>query len=408
MPPDKRKREDDDADHKAKRPRTRSTTKDHRDAEVAAERARIAQEKAELEKRRREALARQPKAVPGNRGDGQLHIAFIRVGQGDCAVVSTPAGRVLIFDCGSDSKEGEDDNNFKRRLRSVLKGPKFLKGTDTIDALILTHPDTDHYNQVEAALGNDFTVQSCYHSGKPEYYSQAQTSNWVQGRLVHKATGMKRVVNNHDLKHGASGEVTLNGVPVKPAAGDVTVDRLDGKGGILIVDEPSCKVSILAAGVDFSYTQDASNPTNRGSIVTLIEANNQRILMCGDGTVNTEKYLLNTMSDRLKDLTMVQIGHHGSINTSSSPAFVRKVNPLRAVASAGKKIPMHHLPSKEALTLYVGQMTTAKRPKVPEHELFYWAPGAMGSYNFESAFYELQVHTTGSDDTLELTYGPAQ
>lgn len=404
--PSKRDREnDDDRNREVKRPRTRSQTEPERAALEAARVAALQQQAAELERRRREALANIPLAAPGNRGDGKLHIAFIQVGQGDCIVVSTPGGRVLLIDCGSIGTDS--DLLFGNRVRSALRGPKFLHGTNTIDVLILTHPDQDHYNQLQAMLGTDFTVQSCYHVFASARYSVYQTSDWLSRRMV-SALAVKQVVHNDDTAHGSPGHVSLNGAAVLPADADHKVDRLDGQGGIRIVDEPNCQVSILAADVQHRYREDKSVDTNRGSIVTLIEAFGKKVLLCGDATVNTEQYLINTARNRLQNLTVVQIAHHGSKNTSSDPAFVTLVNPWAAVASAAKKVDTFHLPSDVVLIRYQNQLRTSGQTEINEHETSYWIGDEDGpGYEWSSNWCKYQVFTTGSRGTVEFTFEAA-
>lgn len=383
---------------------TRSQTKPARDAAIALKRQQALAAAAALAQRRAQALAARPAPPLGSAGDRQLHIAFIRVGQGDCAIMTTPQGRVLLFDCGSDSKEGEVDDMFVDRVQTILSGPKFLAASDTIDILITTHPDTDHYNQLAAVLGDAYTIGTWYFSAARADYAQAQTSGFILDHLANEETGFKKVVLNHDPGHGAAGAVTINGAAVQPAGGGVTVDRLDGNGGIRIVDEPTCKISILAADVNHVYTPDSSNPTNRGSVVTLVEANNAKVLMCGDATVNTERYLLNVVpAARLQNLNVVQAGHHGSVNTSSSQAFVDRVNPQMVIASAGKQIPMHHLPSEAVITRYRDRLQASGRTQIPEHETFYYQAGGFGGYFHTSSFNTYPVFTTGSRDTVYIT-----
>ncbi|MEW2119899.1 hypothetical protein AB0945_32885 [Streptomyces sp. NPDC005474] len=367
----------------------------------------------ELEAKRLKDLRDRPPARPGNRGDGSLHVAFIRVGQGDCAVMSTPRGTVIMFDCGSDSMEDEAKFRFQSRVRKVLTGPKFLGTSNKVDILILTHPDTDHYNKLQSVLPLSCEIEKCYHSAPRSMYSADQTSAFL-ARTTADSAVLEVVVNDdRNPKRPVPGEISLNGIPVAAAVEDsdpekrITVDRLDGKGGILIVDEENCKVSIVAAGVQHNYRNDSSNETNRGSIVTLVEANGVKLLMCGDATTNTEQFLINTAEDRLTDLTLVQAGHHGSINTSSSQDFIDMVNPIVVVASAGKLIPMHHLPSKEVITRYDDKLSAEKRATTGNHETFCWAPAALKSYVDDSVWTEQQVYTTGSYDTVYQTFPAA-
>jgi beta-lactamase superfamily II metal-dependent hydrolase len=394
-----------DENRKVSRPRTRSESQGDRAAAVAARKAAEAAEAEVLRQRRQQALANLPLAAPGNRGDGKLYIAFIQVGQGDCIVVSTPASRVLVFDCGSTGTDGEV--GFKARVKSTLRGAKFLRGTNTIDVLVLTHPDRDHYNQLEEMLGVDFTIDVCYHSLASDQYAEKYTSSWVKNQMS-DVLHVKQVVHNNDQANGNAGQVSLNGQPVQPATDADTVDRLDGQGGIRIVDEPNCKISIIAAGVTQVYNVPADgDPKNTASIVTLIEAFGKKILLCGDATFNTEQYLMNTALNRLQNLTVLQIGHHASKVTSSGKTFVRQVNPWAAVASAGRNIVTYHLPSSDVIIRYQIQLTLSNLLQINEHETFFWE-GNEGGYQHESNWEKYQVFSTGSRGTVEFTFEAAQ
>jgi hypothetical protein len=311
----------------------------------------------------------------------------------------------MVFDCGSTGTD--NDLNFAARVRSVLRGAKFLGGTNSIDVLVLTHPDRDHYNQLQTMFGPDFTVETCYHSDASDQYSVNYISTWLMNQAS-SALNVKRVIKNNDPTHGVQGEVSLNGQPVLAAAGTDTVDRLDGQGGIRIVDEPNCKISILAAGVGQVYPVPADgDPTNTASIVTLIEAFGKKVLLCGDATFNTEQYLMNTALNRVQDVTVMQIGHHASKVTSSVRAFVRQVNPWAAVASAGLNIITYHLPSKDVITRYQTQLTASNQAQIDEHETFFWASVA-GGYNYDSNWSKYRVFATGSRGTVEFTFEAGQ
>ncbi|MGI8331305.1 ComEC/Rec2 family competence protein [Actinomadura scrupuli] len=411
--PGKREREEPAAPA-PKRPKTRAQSAPGRQREAEAAAAAILAEQEALAAKRAKDLSDRPKPVAGNRGDGQLHVAFIRVGQGDCTVMSTPRGRVLLFDCGAKPKEGarpepkETDTQFTSRLKAILNGPKFMKDHDVIDVLITTHGDVDHYNKLTAVLPDTVKIDNWYYSGSVNDYSEGATSSFIKSHLS-KGGSAKEVVLNNDAAHAAPGVSQINKTDVPLAGAGQTIDRLDAMGGIRIIDEVDggksvCTVTILAAGVVHSYTADASNPKNRGSIVTLVEANGAKILMVGDATVNTEQFLLNTgAANRIGNMTVAQAGHHGSINTSSSVVFMKKVNPEMVVMSAGWKIPKDHLPSEAVVSRYVDLLETAGRPTIDSHETFYWSPAAMGSYVAGSVFSEYPVFSTGSRDTIYYT-----
>jgi beta-lactamase superfamily II metal-dependent hydrolase len=389
---------------------TRSASKPGRDAALLRAAQDLLAAQAALAQRRATDLANRPVAPPGSRGDGQLHLAFVKIGQGDCAIMATPRGQILLFDCGSDAKDSESDAAYLLRIKAVLARAKFMAGYDTVDILVLTHPDADHYNQLENILNPTVTIENVYFSSALQNYAQGQTSAFIHGRMS-DVNGIKKVVHNHDPANGAPGQVAIgvNGaVPtaVQAAAAPVFVDRLDGAGGIRIVNEPNCKVSILAADVAQQYVLDNSNITNRGSVVTLIETTRDKILICGDATFNTERYLMNTAQARITGVSIAQAGHHGSRLTSSSQAFVDIVNPTRSVISAPKNVPLHHLPSEEVIDRYRTRLNSSNRPLIPSHETFGWRPAGLGSYTNESQFHQEMVYTTGSWDTIEFTLVP--
>ncbi|GAB3279499.1 ComEC/Rec2 family competence protein [Kineosporia babensis] len=389
---------------------TRSATKPARDAKLQAIAQQALAEQRALAQRRAQDLANRPVAPPGNRGDGQLHLAFVKIGQGDCAIMATPRGQIVLFDCGSDAKDSETDLLYRRRVQAVLTRAKFMAGYNTVDILVLTHPDADHYNQLTNILNPAVTINNVYFSSELRFYAQGATSSFITTQMSN-VLGIKKVVHNHDPGNQAPGQVTIavNGgtpTPVPAASAGVFVDRLDAAGGIRIVDEPNCTVSILAADVSHQYVADNSNTTNRGSVVTLIETTRDKILICGDATFNTEQYLLNTARARITGMSIAQAGHHGSRLTSSSQAFVDTVNPLRSVISAPKAVPLHHLPSEEVIDRYRTRLNTSNRALIPSHETFGWRAGSFGSYTNESQFHQEQVFTTGSWDTVEFTLTP--
>jgi len=415
---------------------SRSATQQKRDELQKEADDQLAADAAKLAAQRAASLAALPPAPVGHRGDRFLNIAFIRVGQGDCIIMSTPGGRVLLFDCGSDAKDGELDGNFRTRLQGIMADPKFLGGSNTIDALISTHPDTDHYNELINVLGKRYKINNWYFSALQHNYAAGNTSGKLMGLLALQSSA-KKVVLNNDPKNGQPGSATLGegakAVDVPSVGADgIKEDRLDGQGapngqdGIRIVDEPSCKISILAADVHHPYAKDQSNTNNRGSIVTLIEIDRTglpmpvrvptttgappdpvlvkaKVLLCGDATKSTEQFLINTSKDRLSELTVVQAGHHGSANTSSSQAFMDLVNPFEVVASAGNNVIKDHLPSENVIVGYQDKLLASKRPALnTNHETWFWVKDRLGGYSRQSGWTFQKVSTTGSPDSYHV------
>jgi beta-lactamase superfamily II metal-dependent hydrolase len=332
-------------------------------------------------------------------------MSFVKMGQGDCCVMTTPAGRIVVVDCGSDSKE-EMNDFYNPRVRDVLNGPKFMRGSTTIDVLILTHADTDHYNQLKTMFGKTVVVQSAYHSDLRAKYATEKTANWLVRRSVHE-DAVKQVTNNDSL-HGPR-VIALDGVAVPAASPTVTVKRQDGAGGIRILDEPNCKISLLAGGVAWNTQGDGDNGKNRGSLVTLIEVFGKKVLLCGDSTRSTEDFLMRNHAARIRRVDLAHVGHHGSNRTSSMATYVQRVEPRVAVISAGLQVFKDHLPSKAVVDRYLGSL--GRGAAIPKHDLYYWDcnrdeddeddPGLR--YEYDTSETTRPLHITGSWGTFEYT-----
>jgi beta-lactamase superfamily II metal-dependent hydrolase len=379
---------------------TRSKTAPDRKKALKAEADQAKKEIAAEERRRAANLAARPAALPGDREDGSFHIAFLQMGQGDCCIMTTPKGTVVVVDCGTDSKE-EEKAAYIRRVKAVLNGPKFLRNSVDLDVLILTHPDSDHYNQLKTMLADRTTIGAMYYSGLRTDYSKEGASAWLVTRMS-TDTATYRVINN-DRADGTR-VITLNGVRVPDAAPGVTVNRMDGDDGIRIIDEPNCKISILAGGVERDTQGDDGGGVNRASLVTLVEVFGKKVLLCGDSTRSTEEFLMLRQAGRIGQVDIAHIGHHGSNRTSSLEAYVQMVRPKIAFASAGRKIDKHHLPSSKVIGRYITYLD--RGTAVPKHDIYYWKPitdkhGT--SYQHTSVETVRPVFTTGSWGTLQYT-----
>ena len=84
---------------------------------------------------------------------------------------------------------------------------------------------------------------------------------------------------------------------------------------------------------------------NDNSIITLINESGLRFLLMGDAGKDAENAIMNKYI--LKDITILKVGHHGSI-TSSTKTFINYIKPKFSIISVGNKNRFGH-PNKEIL-----------------------------------------------------------
>jgi len=92
-------------------------------------------------------------------GRARLSVAFLDVGQGDCAVLETKSGRTLVIDAGPAFGPTNSGEN-------VLAPFLWSRGVREIDILVLTHPHNDHIGGMEFILEN-FSVDLVLDAGIP-------------------------------------------------------------------------------------------------------------------------------------------------------------------------------------------------------------------------------------------------
>jgi beta-lactamase superfamily II metal-dependent hydrolase len=244
------------------------------------------------------------KEKPMARGDGNLTIAFVEMGQGDCILIACPNGKTAMVDCGTTQLGGAS----LQEIKDIIYSNDFLLNYNKLDLLILTHPDKAHYNQLVTMLSGQTAIGDLYYSG-----SKLASYGYAGLRLMILANGASKR------------KFTQN----KASEQKVKQEVLDGGNG--------CKIYLLAGNVKWeSAEKDGNDENNTGSLVTLIEFGNRKILLCGDATKSTEEFLLASFADDIKDLHILQVPDHGSETTSSHPDFVKAVNPEIAIISVAK------------------------------------------------------------------------
>lgn len=356
----------------------------------------------ETERARASAENRPTAAAMGTRGDGVFRISFVKMGQGDCTIMCTPQGQVILIDCGTNNDDGEGETAYDRRVRGELESLSYLRNTKKIDLVILSHADKDHYNQLETMLPDDYSALTIYHSAEIGHYGNGGT--WAHNHVLHR-TLIKKVVLDKDGT--TRGEGTLAGNPIPLISGPDRREKLDATGGLVIASEPNCEITLLAAGVSYAYVpdSDAIDKRNRGSVVTLVDVFGKKILISADATRATEAFLVKDAGRkaRLTGVDIVQAGHHGSDVTSSAKTWVDTLQPRqRVIISAGKVgVPNHHLPSAAVVARYVKRFETNPRAADPtSHQVSAYAVQAETPTDYDV---HQPVYATGTTGTEIIT-----
>ena len=221
-----------------------------------------------------------------------LQITMVDVGQGDCIYLTEDSGIHVLIDGGSSDKSGVAQYQMMPYLKH--------EGVSYLDAVIVTHPDSDHISGILEMLG------------------QAETSGITVGCLY--LPDVAEAGRNEEYRK------------LETAARNACVAvRYLGVGDTLRCGE--VMLTCIHPGKGWNKTEP-----NAYSTVLYLEYRDFTALFTGDLEGEGEKLVRERLSGiplAPKGITLLKVAHHGSGN-SSDEAFLKTVNPEIALISSGK------------------------------------------------------------------------
>lgn len=218
---------------------------------------------------------------------------FIDVGQGDAVLLEFKDGLTVMIDAGSTSSG-------LSTIRADFLAYLATLSLEDIDYLIVTHPDTDHYNMLTAVL-DAYDVKNIIYN---DCEKNTTYSNFI-ARIDEEVSG----------EHNIS----------------IDTDGFDYK-----ITGDYCTINVYAPGYarfeDGNGEYDASESNGMSPIIT-VECADRKLLLTGDAvSATTEPWFMEKLGETAYDVDFIKIGHHGS-DTSSSAEFLDYITAEYAIIS---------------------------------------------------------------------------
>jgi len=215
---------------------------------------------------------------------GKLTFALLDVGQGLSAAVVTPSGHAMVIDGG---RSGE-------RVREELL--PFLRdhNIETLDYVVMTHPDQDHVGGLPALL-EAMTVKA-----------------WVDPVVPSSNQSYERALDLVVQKN---------------------IEAIRGRRGMRLDLGPDVSVELLWPEDPLTLSPGEQGDNN-SSIVTKITYGDVSFLVTGDAEAPAERRMIELESNEDLRSTFLVVGHHGSAS-SSTGAFLDAVSPEVALIPVG-------------------------------------------------------------------------
>ncbi len=215
-------------------------------------------------------------------------IHFLDVGQGDATLIHVPPNTQMLIDCGRDAQG----------LAALARTQPYFDRT--IEYLVLTHADADHYAGCIDILTR-YTVEQFVFTG----LGKRDHALW-NAFMSHVQQGGSEIVQLVDTHTWYLDHVTIT---------SLFPDQN-------IVTHPLRFGSQVSQG-------------NNASVVLRIDASHTSYLLMGDAEKQQEQYLVQQYGSALQS-DVLKVGHHGSA-TSSTEEFLQHVGAGTGVISSGKE-----------------------------------------------------------------------
>ncbi|MDK2821228.1 MAG: competence protein ComEC [Clostridia bacterium] len=212
----------------------------------------------------------------GDNSEGFLYVHYLDVNQGDAILIRLPNNQNILIDGGS--------NKVGPKLVNYLK----QYGVRKLDYVIGTHPHEDHIGGLDLVI-KAFEIGKVY---------------------------MPKVTTNTDTYRDLLLAIKNKGLKVTNAKAGVTLPLNNEVKAIFI-----------------SPNKSTYEELNDYSAVLHLTYGKTSFLFTGDAETTAEKEMV--VSNLPLKADILKVGHHGSIS-STSKAFLRKVDPTYAVISVGK------------------------------------------------------------------------
>lgn len=316
----------------------------------------------------------------------QVQLKIVKVGQGDCILITAPSGALIMVDAGSLGGVSIAEGYTKDDVRRQLWGDAMRPPRD-ISVLVMTHHDRDHYNLLGEVL-QGAPIHRTYYSGNLPSYSVLAFRRWYWGA--------GNAVPAVFLTEPQSISVNTATPGMRTIFEETTDNRQQFQLQVMAAN-------YIPANSGWDLGTAGPIPINTRSIVLRGTLAGNSFLLTADATDLTEAFMIDQYDDELL-AEVIKVAHHGS-GGSSSQAFIDYVRARQVVVSCRPQGTRFKHPRADVLDRWSrsGALEGMQTP----HTIAYW--GGVGNLP-PLAYYTLPnltkaIWETGLNGTMTYVFG---
>lgn len=245
------------------------------------------------------------------RGDGELLVHMLDVGQGDCIYIQLPDGKDMVIDCANYNDDGE----YEKKTFDYLD--KYIED-DTVEYLMLTHCDSDHVYFMDELLER-YQVEKLF---MPNVLAAPGTTSKDKKALQDQidALDTSRFTDKDTVGTITYAEFFIAALTEPDCEIVLNVDP-DANTNSIIIEETTYRLVFYCPTQEYydDYGLNTAERKNAISPIGILEYNNRKIMLTGDSNEINEPLVM-VRTGKI-DCDVLKVGHHGS-ETSTSNAFL--------------------------------------------------------------------------------------
>lgn len=251
------------------------------------------------------------KFTPLVRGDGELLVHMLDVGQGDCIYVQLPDGKDMVIDCANYNDSGEYEKKTFDYLDAYITD-------DTVEYLMLTHCDSDHVYFMDELLER-YQVEKLF---MPNVLATPGTSSTNKAKLQEQIDELdtSRFTDKDTIDSITYAEFFIAALTEPNCEIVLNVDP-DEKTNSIIIEETTYRLVFYCPTQEYydDYGLNTAERKNAISPIGILEYNDRKIMLTGDSNEYNEPLVM-ARTGKI-DCDVLKVGHHGSA-TSTSKEFL--------------------------------------------------------------------------------------
>ena len=243
------------------------------------------------------------------RGDGELLVHMLDVGQGDCIYIQLPDGKDMVIDCANYN----DDKEYEKKTFGYLD--TYITD-DTVEYLMLTHCDSDHVYFMDELLER-YQVEKLF---MPNVLAAPGTDSKNKKELQDQidALDTSRFTDKDTIGTITYAEFFIAALTEPNCEIVLNVDP-DVNTNSIIIEETTYRLVFYCPTQEYYDDSNLNSAERKNAIspIGILEYNGRRIMLTGDSNELNEPLVVERTGKI--DCDVLKVGHHGSATSTLNP-----------------------------------------------------------------------------------------